>query len=104
MKIAIPAVLLAAAALLFAAGCGGGKECTAGSIGTCNEASIACGVTLGCADAVPRELKCTPPDTKLPMNCECFEAGKSVAKVVVETKLPVTLPEAGALANSRCGW
>ena len=51
----------------------------------------------------PRELKCTPPDTKLPMACECIESGPSKKKLSLQTALPVDLDGADRLARDNCG-
>ena len=92
-------VLLAA---LASAGCG--KKNSAVSIGTCNDISIFCGVQIQREGDPPRELKCTPPDTKLPMACECMESGQSKKKLSLQTALPVDLDGAERLARDNCGW
>jgi hypothetical protein len=90
-----------AAALALASGC---SKSTAVSIGTCNEHSIQCGVQLQREGDPPRELKCTPPDTKLPMGCDCVESGQSRRHVSLATSLPSDLREAERLARDNCGW
>ena len=73
MKLALPLALLALA------GCDAKAKsdaCYASSVGSCSsEQATSCGVQLTCDDQIPRELKCTPPDSELPMACECIEAG-----------------------------
>ncbi|MCA9717605.1 MAG: hypothetical protein H6713_25375 [Myxococcales bacterium] len=79
--------------------------CTASSIGACaSEHAERCGIQMSCTDQIPRELRCTPPDTALPMACECIEAGASKQKVQLDAPLGNDLAEAGGLASARCGW
>ena len=74
------------------------------AIGTCNEQSIMCGVTIRREGDPPRELKCTPPDTKLPMACECIESGQSKKKATLASALPKDLDGAERLVRDNCGW
>ncbi len=102
MKLALPLALLALA------GCDAKAKsdaCYASSVGSCSsEQATSCGVQLTCDDQIPRELKCTPPDSELPMACECIEAGKSTQKLELDAAIGADLPKAGGLATARCGW
>ncbi len=95
-------------ALLALAGCDSkatSDACYASSIGSCSsEQATSCGVQLTCDDQIPRALKCAPPDSALPMACECIEAGESKRKLELDAALGADLPSAGGLATARCGW
>jgi hypothetical protein len=95
-------LLLAACAV---AGCDSETTCHASSVGACqSKHGSSCGIQLTCSDSVPRELRCTPPDSKLPMSCECIEGGSAKTKVQIDTKLPRDLAKAGGIAKTQCGW
>ena len=94
--------LVALSALAFAPACH--RKNSSASIGTCNDQSNQCGVQISREGDPPRELKCTPPDTKLPMACDCMESGQSKKKVLISTKLPGDLDAAERLARDNCGW
>lgn len=93
--------IVALSALALAPACQ--KKSSAVSIGTCNDPSIECGVQIRREGDPPRDLKCTPPDTKLPMACDCMESGQSKKEVMLSTKLPGDVDVAERLARDNCG-
>jgi hypothetical protein len=94
-------VAVAALVLLSIAGC---RKNKAVSVGTCVSSATQCGVAIAVEGEPARELKCTPPDTKLPMACDCVQGGVATKHTQVESKLPSDAEEAEKLARAKCAW
>ena len=96
-------VAFAFAALVLAPACDKKKVSCSGSLGGCHEGAENCGIQLSCDDGKPRELRCEPPDTKLPMKCKCIFAGEETKTVDVSSELG-GLEDATGIAAHQCAW
>ncbi len=74
------------------------------SVGTCGPSSESCGIKVARDGEPVYELACTPPDTKLPMECHCVQNGTKKKKVELDQTLPKSGEDAETLMRSVCGF
>jgi hypothetical protein len=94
-------VVAVALVIVSIAGC---RKNSSVSVGSCVPNATQCGISIAVEGEPVRELKCTPPDTKLPMTCDCVQGGAATKHTQVESKLPTNVEEAEKLARTKCGW